>query len=339
MQKILLIIFAILSFSSILFSQSSLTKTGTTVANYLNIDIGSRAIAMGGSFVSVADDPSAMYWNPAGIARINKNSALFCHTKWIADIDINFIGITFPIAQFGVIGVNAKFLNMARMERTTVDFPDGNGEFFDAGSYVMGLSYARNLTDRFSIGGGFKFISEKIYNCSASAFAFDVGTLFTTQFNGLQLGMSISNYGTKMRMDGKDLLIQTRIDDRYSGTSENTNASMKTEAYDLPIMFRIGVSMDVLKGKGNSNLLLSIDALHPNNSNESLNLGMEYVFNKMFALRAGYNSLFNEEINTGLSVGAGFHYSFMGKDLEIDYGYQDFNELIEAQMFTLTLGF
>ncbi len=339
MQKIWLIINGLLLLCFDLFGQSSLTKTGTTVANYLNIDVGSRAIAMGGSYVSVADDATAMYWNPAGIARIEKNSALFCHTKWIADIDINFVGITVPIAGFGTIGANAKFVNMARMERTTVDFPDGNGEFFDAGSYVMGLSYARNLTDRFSIGGSFKFIGEKIYNCSASAFAFDVGTLFTTQFNGLQLGMSISNYGTKMRMEGKDLLIQTRIDDRYSGTSENTNALLKTEQFDLPIMFRIGISMDVLKGKGNSNLLLSIDALHPNNSNESLNLGMEYVFNRMLALRAGYNSLFNEEINTGLSVGAGFQYSLMGTSLQVDYGYQNFNELIEAQMFTLTIGF
>ncbi|MFZ5518574.1 MAG: PorV/PorQ family protein [Candidatus Zhuqueibacterota bacterium] len=339
MRKIGLIINGLLFLCFDLFGQSSLTKTGTTVANYLNIDVGSRAVAMGGSFVSIANDASAMYWNPAGIARIKDNSALFCHTKWIADIDINFVGVTVPIAGFGTIGAQAKFIIMDRMERTTVDFPDGNGEFFDAGSYVMGLSYARDLTDRFSIGGSFKYINERIYNSSASAIAFDVGTLFTTQFNGLQLGMSISNYGGKMRMDGKDLLIQTRIDDRYSGTSENTNALLKTEAYDLPIMFRIGISMDVLKGIGKSNLLLSMDALHPNNSNESLNLGLEYVFNKMFALRAGYNSLFNEEINTGLSVGVGFHYALIGTELQIDYGYQNFNELIEAQMFTLSIGF
>jgi hypothetical protein len=339
MRHTIFVICIILSVCGCIFGQSVLTKTGTTVANYLNIDVGSRAVAMGGSFVAVANDVTAMYWNPSGIARIEQNSALFSHTKWIADIDLNFVGLVIPISTVGSLGVSAKFLTMEQMERTTIESPDGNGELFDAGSYVIGISYGRNLTEQFSIGASFKYIQESIYHSTASAIAFDIGTLFTTGFNNLQIGMVISNYGTKMRMDGKDLLVQIRTDDRFSGTSENTNAVLKTDEFELPLMFRLGISMDILQDDDSNNLLVSVDALHPNNSSESLNLGIEYVYNNLLALRAGYNSLFNQEINTGLTFGAGLYYSIAGTGLSFEYAYQEFNELLQAQMFTVGIEF
>jgi len=339
MRHTIIIFCIILSVSNYLFGQTELTKTGTTVANYLNIDIGSRAVSMGGSFVSVANDVSALYWNPSGIARIEKNSVLFSHTKWIADIDLNFVGMVIPLSTIGKIGISAKFLTMDQMERTTIEFPDGNGELFDAGSYVFGFSYARNLTEQFSLGGTFKYIQETIYNSTASAIAFDIGTIFTTGFNNLQIGMVIANYGTKMQMDGQDLLVQIRTDDRFAGTSENTNALLKTDEFDLPLMFRLGISMDMLQGDDSNSLLVSVDALHPNNSSESLNLGVEYVYNNLLALRVGYNSLFNDEINTGLTVGGGLYYSITGVDLIFEYAYQEFNELLQAQMFTVGIEF
>ena len=204
MRYTIFVICITLSISGSIFGQSELTKTGTTVANYLNIDVGSRAVSMGGSFVSIANDVTAMYWNPSGIARIEKNSALFNHTKWIADIDLNFVGIVVPLSTIGNIGVSAKFLTMDQMERTTIESPDGNGELFDAGSYVFGVSYGRNLTDQFSIGATFKYIQETIYNSSASAIAFDIGTLFTTGFNNLQIGMVISNANGRERSPRTD---------------------------------------------------------------------------------------------------------------------------------------
>jgi predicted porin len=108
----------------------------------------------------------------------------------------------------------------------------------------------------------------------------------------------------------------------------------------LPLMFRVGVSMDMLKGAGNSNLILSVDALHPNNDVEYVNVGGEYLFNNMFALRAGYKTLFARDSEEGLSFGAGFKYSIMGRTtVYVDYGYQDFGVLKEVQMFTIGLGF
>jgi hypothetical protein len=316
------------------------TKVGTTAAPFLNIDVGARALGMGGSFVSVADDISSMYWNPAGVARLAGPQALFTHTRWIADVSFNYAAFAMPLGNFGTLGVNATFLTMDEMERTTVYEPEGTGETFDAGSYAFGVSYARNLTDRFSIGFNAKYINEKIYHSSASGAAFDVGTLFDTQYYGLKIGMSICNYGTKMQMGGRDMLIQTDIDPQISGNNRNINADLKTDEFDLPLIFRVGVSMDVLKGMGDSNLILSVDALHPNDDVESVNAGGEYWFHRMVALRAGYKSLFARDSQEGLCFGAGLNYKLMGyTTLMIDYAYEDFGVLKEVQLFSLGLAF
>jgi opacity protein-like surface antigen len=316
------------------------TKVGTTAAGFLNIDVGARAIGMGGAFVSMADDATTIYWNPAGIARFSRSQANFTHMRWIADITFNYAAFIIPFDRFGSIGLNATFMTCDQMERTTVYSPMGTGEMFDVGSYAFGLGYATNLTDRFSIGFNFKYIQENIYHSSAQGIAFDVGTLFTTWLNGMKIGMSITNYGTKMQMKGQDMLIQVDVDKSVNGNNPNINAYLATEKYDLPLMFRVGVSMDVLKGAGNSNLNLSLDALHPNDDVESMNVGAEYIYNNLIALRGGYHSLFARDSETGLTLGAGLNVKLLGNFiLNMDYAYMDFGKLDNTQMFTLTLQF
>jgi hypothetical protein len=337
MKKMMVLILALLM-TSFLYSQE-VTKVGTTAAGFLNIDTGARAIGMGGAYVASAEDVTSMYWNAAGISRINGSQAAFTHNKWLADIAYNYAGFAMNLGNIGAIGFDAQFMSMDKMERTTIMEPDGTGELFSAGSYAFGLAYGRNLTDRFSIGFKFKYISEEIYHSKATGVAFDIGTLFDTQYNGLKIGMSITNYGTKMQMGGRDMLIQTDIDPSISGNNHNINANLATDAFDLPLMFRVGVSMDVLKGAGNSNLILAIDALHPNDDVESVNIGGEYVYGGMFALRAGYKTMFARDSEEGICFGAGFKYGVGGVDLLIDYAFQDFGVLKDIQMFTIGLGF
>ena len=332
-------ILAILLVASFAFAQEQVTKVGTTAAGFLNIDVGGRAVGMGGAFVSVADDATAMYWNPAGLANLRRNEAIFSYNNWIADISFNYAGIVLPL-NWATIGANATFLTMGDMDRTTIDYPMGNGEKFSAGSYAFGLALAKALTDRFRIGFNFKYIHEYIYNSSATGFAFDVGTLFTTQFNGLQIGMSISNFGTKMRMEGRDLLIQYDINPLIAGNNENINAELKTDSYDLPLMFRVGVSMDVLKGRANSNLILAVDALHPNDDVGYVNLGAIYTFNEMFSLSAGYKTLFAKDSQEGMSFGIGFDYPLFGKvDVLMNYAFHEFGVLKDVQQFTMGIRF
>jgi hypothetical protein len=315
------------------------TKTGTTAATFLKVDVGARAVGMGSAYVSVVKDATAMYWNPAGLARVEGNEAVFSYAKWIADIGISYAGVVVNLGNFGNIGVSGQFLTMDEMERTTILQPDGTGEMFDAGSYAFGLSYARNLTDRFSIGMTAKFIQERIYHSTANGAALDIGVLYDTQLNGMKIGMSITNYGTKMRISGRDMQTQMDPDPTVSGNNENIPAYLKTDAFDLPLLFRIGVSMDVLKGYGNSNLIVAVNALHPNDDYESVNVGCEYIFNKMFAIRAGYKSLFNNESEEGLSLGAGLYYPIGNVQLMLDYAYRDFGVLNYIQKFTIGLGF
>ncbi len=337
MKTIVVLCFALLLTIPV-FAQE-VTKVGTTAAGFLNIDVGARAIGMGGAYVAVAEDAMSMYWNVAGISRIDGSQAVFTHNKWLADISYNYAGFAMKLGSLGAIGLNAQFMSMDKMERTTIMEPDGTGEMFSAGSYAFGLAYGRDLTDRFSIGFNFKYLSEEIYHSKATGLAFDIGTLFDTQYNGLKIGMSITNYGSKMQMGGRDMLVQTDIDPSISGNNANINADLSTDRYDLPLMFRVGVSMDVLKGVGNSSLILALDALHPNDDVESLNVGAEYMYGGMFALRAGYKTLFARDSEEGLCFGAGFHWDGGGVKLMIDYAYQDFGVLKDIQMFTVGVGF
>ncbi|MGD0339124.1 MAG: PorV/PorQ family protein [Bacteroidota bacterium] len=339
MKKYFLIILGLVLVCNPNIQAQGVTKVGTTAASFLGIDVGPRANAMGSASVSVANDASAMYWNPAGIAKLNNVDAMFSNARWIADLSFNYAGIVLPLGDFGNVGVNATFLSMGEMERTTVAQPEGTGELFDAASYAFGLTYARNLTDQFSIGINAKYINERLYNSNAGGFAIDVGALFDTRFHGIMLGMSISNYGSKMQLDGRDLQIQHDIDPGENGNNANINARLQTDNFDLPLMFRVGVSMDVLKGALNSNLIVSADALHPSDDVESLNVGAEYTFNDMISLRAGYKGLAAKDTEQGLNYGAGLHYVIAGTIMNFDYAYIDFGALNAVHMFSIRLGF
>lgn len=339
-MKKTMILFLSLLLCSPVFAQS-VSKVGTTAAPFLNIDVGARAVAMGGAFTTLSDDASAVYWNPAGLARLDRAEAMFNHTKWLADINFNFAAIVLPLQHFGTIGASATFLTMDDMEITTTDHPMGNGELFSVGSYSFALSYANNLTDRFSIGGSVKYVRENIHHCSANGIALDIGTLFETQFNGLMVGMSISNYGTKMKMSGLDLLVPADYDPSIEGNNDALNAYFQTDGFDMPLMFRVGLGIDLLKGAGNSNLFMAVDALHPNDDVESLNVGAEYIFNQMVALRAGYRSLFgSDDSEEGLTLGGGIKYRIIGfTEIRLNYAYQDFGVLNNVQRISIGLAF
>jgi hypothetical protein len=338
MRKYIYIILGMLLVAHVSVQAQGVTKVGTTAAGFLAIDMGPRGTAMGGASVSVANDVSAMYWNPAGIARINRFEASFTNTKWIADLSLNFAGAVLPLGDVGNIGINATFLTMDEIERTTISQPEGTGELFDVGSYAFGLSYARNLTNQFSIGVNAKYINERLYHSSATGFALDVGALFDTKFYGLMLGMSISNYGTKMQLDGRDMQVQHDIDVSVAGNDPNINARLRTDLYDLPLIFRVGVSMDILKGWSNSNFIISADALHPSDDVESINVGCEYVFNNLIALRVGYKGFFAKDSEQGLNYGGGVRYEIGNTKLKVDYSYISFGVLSSVHMFSVGLG-
>lgn len=312
------------------------TKVGTTAAPFLTMSTGARAMGMGTAFVATANDASAMFWNVGGLAQLKKNEVIFNHSDWIADINYEYMGVTMPLSAIGTLGVSFTFLNYGDMEQTTEYSPEGTGINFSSTSYAVGLHYARQLTDNFMIGFTGKYIRENIFNSSASGFAMDVGALFVTPFNGMRLGLSITNFGTKMRMTGDDMLVQVDVDPTIDGNNPNINANIKTDEFDLPLLFRVGLAMDVIETEQNL-LTVAVDALHPNDNAESVNVGAEYTFNQLISLRAGYRSLFLPDSEEGFTVGGGLQYSFSGVTVQIDYAYEDFNRLGDIQKFTVFL--
>jgi hypothetical protein len=314
------------------------TKVGTTAAPFLTIGVGARATGMGGAYVSVANDASAMFWNVSGIAKLNRPELIFNHSEWLEEINFDYIGIAAPLGAVGTIGVAFTSLSMSEFEQTTELDPEGTGVRFTAGSFAVSLSYGRKLTDKFMIGFTGKYVREHIWNSNASGVALDVGTLFTTPFKGIRLGMSITNFGPKMQMSGSDLLTQIDPEPTISGNNDNINAVYQTGKFDLPLLFRVGLSMDVLNTRENR-LTVAVDALHPNDNAESVNIGGEYMFRDLISLRAGYRSLFLAESEEGFTVGAGLSSKISALGFYLDYAYQDFGLLDNIQKFTVRLSF
>ncbi len=319
--------------------RGSVTKVGTTAASFLGIGVGSRAIGMGGAFVSIADDATALYWNPAGLANLQKNEVVLVHTEWLADINFDFAGIVIPLGDAGTLGGMVTVLSTADLPERTIDMPEGTGNFFSVGDLAIGLSYARKLTDRFTIGGSVKYINQRISQMSAHGIAVDLGTLFDTGLYGLRIGAALTNFGTDMRLAGKDALVLVDIDPIHTGNNERVEARLDTDSWPLPLYFQAGVAKDVIS-RENNRITVAIEFVHPTDNTESLNLGFEYQLWKTVSLRGGYSNLLLDDSEEGLTFGGGVATRFLGNvKLKLDYAYADFGRLDNTQRFTLALEF
>jgi hypothetical protein len=288
-------------------------KVGTVGAQFLKINVGARATGMGGSFTAVADDASAVYWNPAGISRLSGNIVTVNHTVWLTDISMTQAAYIFNVGFMpGMFAVQAKSLYMSDMERTTVFHPDGDGTFFDAGDSQFGLSYSRSLTDKFSAGITASLVHSGLDDLSDNVISFDFGTLYDTGYKSLRIGFAIQNIGGEL----------TYIDDARSAK--------------IPTIFRVGASMDVVEA-GNNNLLMSAEFSHPPDNSERVNVGGEYSFKDFFFARGGYNIGYDSE---KLAAGLGVKFpTSLSTETRFDYSYTDMSDLGGAHRFSLDIAF
>jgi hypothetical protein len=245
------------------------------------------------------------------------------------------------------LGVSFTQLDYGEEQVTTVAFPDGTGDNWNAQDYAVGLTYARRLTDRFSIGGTAKFIGQSIWHETASTFAFDVGLLFITGFNNMRLGVSMNNFGGDMKIDGQDLLNKIDIDPLNSGSNKNLVASLKTESWPIPLAFRVGVAMDVVKDDMVV-LTLASDAVLPSDNQASINIGGEVGLKNSVFLRGGYKSALQTGLQLssrgdqqeGLTVGAGLRYEAPGiATVGFDYAFQRFGVFGNLNTVALSVSF
>lgn len=288
-------------------------KVGTLGGQSLKIGVGARAAAMGDAYVAIADDATAVYWNPAGIARLSGQSISINHTAWPAEILFDQAAYVFNVKWIpGMLGVNVRALTMSRDKVRTTYLPDGTGETFDAGEWAYGITYARSLTDKFSAGLSINYIQTGLDDVTGTSTTFDFGTLYDVGILGAKIGMSIQNIGGDM----------TFID----------------ESVKMPVFFRVGGSFSLLQ-RGESRLLTAAEFTHPPDNSEKLNLGAEYSFHDYLFLRGGYKMNYDTE---GMTAGFGVKFPLTlikSSVARLDYAYSDLKFLSQAHRVSVNVSF
>ena len=344
------LLFIIFGTVSLLHSQT-INRYGSTAANFLEIGVGSANTAMGDAGVTFATGPTSAYWNPATLAFITRNENSFMMQPWILDINMMFAGSTIHINRVGTFAISITHMNYGDMEVTTMSQQDGTGEMFVANEYSAALTFSRKIVQRFSFGASAKIVSSKIWHSSASAFALDLGTLVNTSFlsptgsaeDGMRIGMSISNYGTRMQYDGIDLLNPIDISPYEDGNFADVPGQFRPQEWELPLFFRIGVGIKPLLTEMHR-MRLAIDAIHSNNNSEYVNLGGEYEFRlpgqgSLF-IRSGYKSLFMADSQFGMTYGAGLMINLMNNQtIQFDYSQRTMGLLGDISSYTVSIGF
>lgn len=316
------------------------SKVGTTAGQFLKIGAGARAIGMGGAYTGISNDIYSTYYNPAGIATAEETGQVaFNHAEWLADISYDYAAASLNIQDLGVVFLTLTSFSVPEDKVRTFEFPDGDGRVWDASSIAIGLGFAKKLTEDFSIGFQFKYLREAIWNSSANGFAIDVGTYYVTPFNGLVLGASISNFGSKMQLSGRDILLNTDPDNNIDTGPNNIPADYQTDQFDIPLTFRIGLAMDVVKSRY-FRATAALDATHPNDNTEYVNSGLEISYDELISLRAGYKSLFLRDSEQGLTLGGGINYKFNDQfTVQFNYGWAYYGALKNVQFIDLGLKF
>ena len=334
---------------SLIFAQNNVA---TTSAAFLEIGPGARSLGMGSAYVSVANDASSLYWNPAGIVNVSRPEVQSFYTTWLVETQYYYNTAVVPLGSYGNLGFSFTAITMDEMIVRTVQDPEPSdyGQKFDAGNISMGIAYAKKLTDRFSFGFQTKFIQESIWQMNAQGFAIDIGTLFITK-RDLRIGMSVSNFGGKLGMEGNNTLVDIDVDENIYGNNDRIDGNLGTAKWPLPLMFRFGISREFTFAS-NMKCLFAVDAIHPNNNPEYLNIGLEYSAMDMVFLRVGkshtfYELSFQEDDQNigigpeqGLSFGAGVKYQIpRGPMINIDYVFTDFGIFNNIEGYSISFTF
>jgi hypothetical protein len=341
------------------------TAYGTTSGEFLLFGAGARGTALGGAYSSIANDASALYYNPAGIALASRSNALIGTYDYVADTRYSWGGVMFPFSGGSrAIGLQGGTFGFKDQPIYTVEQPDGTGSTYSVSETFLGLSFAQNFSDRFAAGFTAKAVFDNLGDAHGSAFAVDFGTNFHSSLSGhpIRFSFVVANLGSNLSYSGTALNTQTprqTIPGEQDVPSNPQPTTFRTKAFNLPTTFRVGLAYDLITGD-NSRLTLISDFNQPNNSGAGFVFGGEWNTQRLggsafgFAARGSYSytgannlspvdpsttALSDEENLQGLALGGGVNYAGEGGfNLGLDYAWKYLGVLGGTNFFSVSLG-
>ena len=283
-------------------------RAGTSSGSFLKIGVGARATGLGESFVAVANDPTAIYWNPAGLASLLRNEVEFSHVSWPGDINYEHVAYVLPWKKIGgSLAFQVAALSTAMDETTELD-PYGTGRQFVYSDFLAGAAYARRWTDKLLVGGGVKVLHEDLGSDvggpTTTGTLFDVGGIYYLGLQSVRIAVSLTNFGSQLKPGG-------------NWTSPTTGEVREYDGFDPPMMFRYGVALEPIE-TANQRLTTSIEIVLPADNAQVAKMGVEWQWKKRLALRSGYN--FNADA-LKFSAGAGVYLPIASTLSTLDYAY------------------
>lgn len=301
-------------------------RAGTSAAAFLKIAVGARASGLGEAFVAVANDPTAIYWNPAGLASLQRREILFAHIEWPGDIRYEYLSYVLPSQRFGGSFAFQFGSLYTEMDETTEFEPLGTGRSFVFSDIVAGAAYARRWTDKLLIGAGAKYVREDegsdVGGPVTQGVLFDMGSIYYLGYGSVRIATSLTNFGPALRPSGTFV-------SRISGEER------RYDAFDPPIQFRYGFAFEPMENRS-QRLTASLEITQPGDNSQRIKSGLEWTWEQRLALRTGYS--FNED-ELKFAAGAGVYFGINQIRGAFDYAYTDGGMLGGVNRFSLGLRF
>lgn len=342
------------------------TAYGGASGEFLLLGAGARGTALGGAYAALATDVTAMYYNAAGLAQLARPALMVSTSAYLAETRYSWVGLAFPTSGGArAIGVSLGSFGFSDQPIYTLDEPDGTGRTYSVRETFISGTYAQNFSDRFSAGLTLKFINDRLGTAKASGVAVDFGTNFhaTVGARPIRASFVIQNLGTNLEHSGEDLTVGVTREPPLGTVDipqEPQSAVLSTSAWTLPVLFRVGVAIDLV-AQGNNRLTVLSEFTQPNNTKPGAGAGFEYAMQNIgqrgfsVAARGSYTIQPDNQTNDlvlglptressgtftsdGLALGGGLEYVRGTTRLGFDYAWKSLGTLGSTNFLTFTVG-
>ncbi len=301
-------------------------RAGTSSGTFLKIGLGTRAAGLGESFVAVANDPSAIYWNPAGLASLLRQEVAASHISWPGEVNYEHLTYVLPVRRLGGSVALQFGVLSTEVDETTELQPFGTGRSFIYSDVLVGAAYARRWTDKLLVGAGLKYVREDLGSDVGGpvthAALVDIGSIYYLGLGSVRIATSLSNFGSEFKPGG-------RFQSPYTGEVRSY------DGFDPPVVFRYGIAFEPIESP-RQRLTTSLEINQPADNAQVVKSGFEWVLNRTLALRTGYN--FTADV-LHWSAGAGVYARFGQNQGTLDYAFTDGGSLGAVNRLSLGLRF